>query len=145
MSMLNVKIKHSDLNSISQRERYFEVPLLPTDKVFNEKQEVHNTLTNIRKRYDEVKRMQQNRNQEIEQMKRSLETMKLEEAVLSDEKYNVEMQIQDINSQLDTVRMNIRKQAYDKNSLEHMLMRYKKDLIQYQLRSLRLLDRQKKG
>jgi len=58
MSMLSVKIKNYELNNISERERYFEIPLLPQDKLFNEKKEIHNILTNIRKRYDEVKRIQ---------------------------------------------------------------------------------------
>ena len=58
MSMLSVKIKHFDINHISEREKYLEVPLIPAEKMFNEKKEVHNTLTNVRKRYDEVKRVQ---------------------------------------------------------------------------------------
>ena len=68
MSMLSVKIKHFDINNISEREKYLEVPLIPVDKVFNEKKEVHNVLTNIRKRYDEVKRVQSTREQEIQAM-----------------------------------------------------------------------------
>ena len=66
MQMLQVKIKKTDILGIIERERHLEVPLVPIDQIFNEKKELHTALTNMRKRYDEVRRIEIQREKEIE-------------------------------------------------------------------------------
>jgi len=38
-----------------EREKHLEVPLITKEEVFDERKELHNNLTNVRKRYDEVR------------------------------------------------------------------------------------------
>lgn len=51
------------------------MPLVSKDEIFNEKKELHNSLTNVRKRCDEVKRIEIQKNREMEQIKKDIEQL----------------------------------------------------------------------
>ena len=59
MKTLKTKIKQMKVNHIIERERLVVIPKVKEQSELKLKSEMHKNLTIMRKRYDEVKRVQQ--------------------------------------------------------------------------------------
>ena len=99
---------------------------------------MHKNLTIMRKRYDEVKRVQQLKEQEMVAMKRQCDLFDQEEALMNGTKGDTHKELQQEQQELDSVKNRFEKVWFDKKTLEQMLLRCKQDDISYQLRAQRL-------
>ena len=95
----------------------------------DEIREVSTELSQIKKQHDDVKKLVNAKQEDLEKIKKEIEAVELQETTAEGPVFQVKSRLEQLNEALDTTKLKIDEEMLQKFSYSYMLERMKKDFI----------------
>ena len=137
-SVMEKKFKINDGSSKYVEQATLLEPAHTSASTQNELEEIREVsfqLSQIKKKHDEAKKMANMKEEELQQVRKEIEQIKIQGAVAEGPAYEMKTKLEMLNESLDETKYKIEEENFTKSSYVHILERMKRDFIAAKIRS----------